>query len=120
MAARNFTRGEILTIRRLAAEGASAPSISALFPEVGVETLRRIIRRETYREIGEVAPELERKQVVARLEGEMSVPEAKKSELQRRAEESLAELSRQVETPEKTQDPVQEFLEIRREGVGKN
>jgi hypothetical protein len=112
MAQREFTRGEILLIREMAAKGNSAPTISKLFPEVSVETLRRIIRGETYREIGQVAPELERPAVRGRLEGE-ATPEAKTA-LERAAMESLAALTQNPPSEEVEPDPVQAFLGVRR------
>lgn len=111
MATRQFTREEILLIREMAGRGEPAPIIARLFPEVGLETLRRIIRRETYREIGSVAPELERPSVRGRLEGEP--PPARKTELERQAAESLAALTRQPPV-EEAEDPVQAFLGVRR------
>lgn len=112
MAQREFTREEILLIRAMAARGDSAPIISRLFPEVGLETLRRIIRRETYREIGDVAIELERPGVRGRLEGE-AAPQAKTA-LERAAMESLAELMKEPPKESAEEDPVQAFLGVRR------
>lgn len=112
MGTRNFTREEVLLIREMAARGDSAPIIAQLFPEVGLETLRRIIRRETYREVGSVAPEIERPSVRARLEGE--TVDAKRGELERQAAESLAELTKTPIEVDNAEDPVQAFLGIRR------
>lgn len=112
MAQREFKREEILLIREMAARGDSAPIIARLFPEVSLETLRRIIRRETYREIGDVAAALERPSVRARLEGEPAA--AKKSDLERAAEASLAELLKVPPAEPGEEDPVQTFLGIRR------
>lgn len=115
MAAREFTKDEILHIRELAAQGHSAPIISRLYPEVGLETLRRIIRRETYREIGDVAPQLVRPGVNARLAG---AGEPKPlTDLEREALESLRRLAGEggEAAPPEEADPVKNFLGIRRE-----
>lgn len=112
MATRNFTREEVLLIREMAARGDSAPIIAQLFPEVGLETLRRIIRRETYREVGSVARTLERPGVTARLAGEAA--DDRKSDLERMAAESLAELTKTPIEASRDEDPVQAFLGIRR------
>jgi hypothetical protein len=116
MAARIFTRAEILTIRRMADGGTPAPIIARLFPEVGLETLRRIIRRETYREIGEVARELERPRVAGSLEGEAPatrVPGPVEAEAIEALNRMLAE---GLPEPAPESDPVQAFLGIRRDG----
>lgn len=71
MPAREFSRTEIYEIRERALRE-TAPQIARDFPNVSVETLRRIIRRETYREIG-VGP-TERPEVSNRLRGEDRAP----------------------------------------------
>lgn len=118
MATRMFTRAEILTIRQMADQGSSAPIIARLFPEAGLETIRRIIRRETYREIGDVAPELERSRVTGRLGGEPAPDVRVPGPVE---QEAIDALNRMIEggvpEPGEQVDPVQQFLGIRRDAA---
>jgi hypothetical protein len=63
-----FTREQIYSIRSRFDAGESAASVGQDFPRASLETLRRIGRRETYREIG-VGP-AERPLISNRLAGE--------------------------------------------------
>ena len=63
-----FTRQQIYEIRARGDGGESAPSILRDFPRVSLETIRRVIRRDTYREIG--AGGAERPMMSNRLVGE--------------------------------------------------
>ncbi len=53
MPAPEFTVQEVHRIRSLFDAKHSGPAIARLFPTVGIETLRRIGRRETYRHVPE-------------------------------------------------------------------
>lgn len=44
----SFTDEDIRSMRRMAADGMSAVDVRRFYPTVGVETIRRILRRETY------------------------------------------------------------------------
>lgn len=116
MATRLFTRAEILTIREMGDQGTPAPIIARLFPEAGLETIRRIIRRETYREISDVAPELERPKVVARLAGEPAPAARVPGPVEAEAIESLNRMLQEgLPQPGEPADPVQAFLGIRKD-----
>lgn len=65
----NFTREQVYAIRDLAAKGVSAPRIiQALGLRCALETVRRVIRRDTHAEVGVGAAE--RPMVSNRLQGE--------------------------------------------------
>lgn len=131
MPAPAFTRAQIYAIRARFDAGESAGSIGADFPRVSLETLRRIGRRETYREIG--AGLTERPLVSNRLAGEFRRPGdpapsapppvprefsdfpelAEIPELSPEAAEAARRLARELAVPSAS-DPVAHFLNLRK------
>lgn len=117
-----FTRAQIYEIRARAERGESAPSIARDFPRVGLETIRRVIRGDTYREIGVGASE--RPMVSNRLAGEtrqagdpappyVSPLAAQEAETR----EHIRRLNAQLGAPAREEDdPVADFLAARRQG----
>lgn len=97
MPAAEFTQSEVLRIRSLFDQGVPAPQIARLFPTVGLETLRRIGRRETYR----------------------NVPEAPKQDtLEAEAAASLARLLQPSGGAPEAPDAIEAFVRARQAGEG--
>jgi len=107
---RKLSDDDVRRIRQMARDGHSAPEVGEYYPGISIETLRKIIRRQTFREV----PDLSGSSQIAHTQEEdqmalLRAAAAAHRRMQQDAGGDANELLREIETDTST-NPLDEGL----------